>query len=76
MNRVLHSAATVWRFYRDGFRHMTWGRTLWVIIIVKLVVMFAVLRLFFFRPALAGLSEADRQETVGRNLLPGKGDRP
>ena len=27
------------RFYRDGFRQMTWGRTLWVIILVKLFVM-------------------------------------
>ena len=35
-------------FYRDGFRQMTWGRTLWIIILVKLFVMFAILRLFFF----------------------------
>lgn len=35
-------------FYRDGFRSMTVGRTLWKIIIIKLLVMFAVLKLFFF----------------------------
>ena len=38
----------VWRFYRDGFREMTWGRTLWIIILVKLFVLFAVLRAFFY----------------------------
>ncbi len=38
----------VWRFYRDGFRSMTVGRTLWAIILIKLFVMFFVLRLFFF----------------------------
>ena len=38
----------VFRFYRDGFRRMTLGKTLWKIIVIKLVVMFAVLKLFFF----------------------------
>lgn len=36
------------RLYRDGFRRMTVGRTLWKIILVKLVILFAVLKLFFF----------------------------
>ncbi len=58
----------VWRFYRDGFRAMTWGRTLWLIIIVKLVILFAVLRLIFFRPALGGLDEKQKSERVGDNL--------
>ena len=63
MNRILHAASAVWRFYRDGFRNMTWGRTLWIII-------FVVLRLFFFQPVLKGLSDTEKQETVGRNLTP------
>ncbi len=36
------------RFYVDGFRSMTVGRTLWIIIGIKLFIMFAVLKLFFF----------------------------
>ncbi len=36
------------RLYRDGFRSMTVGKTLWKIIFIKLFVMFAVLKLFFF----------------------------
>ena len=36
------------QFYRDGFRSMVLGRTLWKIILIKLVVMFGVLKLFFF----------------------------
>ena len=35
-------------FYVDGFRSMTTGRTLWKIIFVKLFIMFAILKLFFF----------------------------
>ncbi len=36
------------RFYSDGFRNMTWGKKLWGIILLKLFIMFAILRLFFF----------------------------
>ncbi len=36
------------RFYRDGFAGMTLGRTLWTIILIKLFVMFAILKVFFF----------------------------
>jgi hypothetical protein len=38
----------IYRFYRDGFRQMTVGRTLWKIIFIKLIVMFVILKLFFF----------------------------
>ena len=61
--------ANVWRFYRDGFREMTWGRTLWVIILVKLFIIFAVLRVFFFRPALAGLDAVEKPAAVADELL-------
>ena len=36
------------QFYIEGFRSMTVGRTLWAIIILKLIVIFLVLKLFFF----------------------------
>lgn len=38
----------IWRFYADGFRSMTVGRKLWLLIIIKLLVLFFVFRLFFF----------------------------
>jgi hypothetical protein len=38
----------VLQFYIDGFRGMTLGRTLWAIILVKLFILFFVLKLFFF----------------------------
>ena len=41
----------VFYFYRDGFREMTWGRVLWAIILIKLFVMFFVLKLFFPLPS-------------------------
>jgi len=36
-------------FYIDGFREMSWhSRKLWVIILIKLFIIFVVLKLFFF----------------------------
>lgn len=60
--------SSVWCFYRDGFRRMTWGRTLWLIILIKLFVIFVVLRLFFFRPVLAGMSDSQKSDAVATGL--------
>ncbi len=63
-------ALRIWRFYRDGFRSMTWGRVLWLIIIVKLVVMFGVLRLFFFPDYLSRAGDdAAKAGYVARELV-------
>ncbi|NDP21798.1 MAG: DUF4492 domain-containing protein [Paludibacter sp.] len=35
-------------FYRDGFKNMTVGKTLWIIILIKLFIMFVILKTFFF----------------------------
>lgn len=38
----------IFNFYVDGFKGMTLGKTLWTIIGIKLLVMFAVIRVFFY----------------------------
>lgn len=38
----------VFDLYYDGFRHMRLGRTLWAIILIKLFIIFAILKVFFF----------------------------
>ena len=38
----------IFYFYYDGFKAMTLGKTLWIIILVKLFIFFFVLKLFFF----------------------------
>ncbi|MDR3245717.1 MAG: DUF4492 domain-containing protein [Prevotellaceae bacterium] len=38
----------VFLFYYDGFKEMTVGKVLWAIILIKLAIMFLVLKLFFF----------------------------
>ncbi|MCF0174994.1 MAG: DUF4492 domain-containing protein [Bacteroidales bacterium] len=59
----------IWTFYRDGFREMTWGRTLWVLVFLKLIFLFLVLRLFFFKPAMAGKSDEQKSEIVATRLI-------
>jgi len=38
----------IYQFYYQGFKSMTVGKKLWTIIIIKLIILFAVLKLFFF----------------------------
>ena len=35
-------------FYYDGFRSMAVGRTLWKIILIKLFIIFFILKIYFF----------------------------
>ncbi len=34
-------------FYKEGFKNMDIGRVLWVVVLVKLFIIFIILRLFF-----------------------------
>ena len=61
----------IWRFYRDGFREMTTGKSLWVLKIVKLVLIFVVMKLLFL-PALLKRDYKDddsRADAVRSSLL-------
>ena len=60
---------SIYIFYRDGFKNMTWGRQLWWIILLKLILLFLVLRVFFFKPVLAGKSEVQKIEHVSKQLI-------
>lgn len=37
----------IFHLYYDGFRTMTLGKTLWAVILIKLAIIFLVLKLFF-----------------------------
>ncbi|MBQ6310665.1 MAG: DUF4492 domain-containing protein [Bacteroidales bacterium] len=59
----------VYVFYRDGFRNMEVGKTLWLIILIKLAIIFLILRVFFFRPELSRYdTDAEKAEHVIENL--------
>jgi hypothetical protein len=57
-------------FYVEGFKSMTIGKTLWLIILVKLFVMFVILKIFFFPSYLGKFDKpAEKQEYVLNELI-------
>lgn len=58
------------KMYADEFRQMTIGKTLWAIVILKLIVLFLVIKLFFFPNILQRDydSDAARADAVRTNL--------
>ena len=60
----------IYQFYLEGFREMKLGKTLWLIILVKLFIMFFILKLFFFPNYLGQLdSDSEKQEHVSGELI-------
>ena len=55
--------------YRDGFRNMTLGRTLWLIILIKLFIIFAILKVFFFPNFLKEHAQGDESGYVANELV-------
>jgi hypothetical protein len=58
------------QFYITGFKEMTLGRTLWAIILIKLFILFFILKLFFFPNYLKKnfKNDKDRTENVIENF--------
>ena len=69
MKEKKNTLTAIWQLYRDGFRNMTWGKPLWGLIILKAIILFAILRVFFFQPAMKGLTEEEKSEQVGNRLV-------
>ncbi len=58
----------IWNLYYDGFRNMSkWGKQVWIVILVKLFIMFVILKLFFFPNFLKTNFETDEQR--GNHVL-------
>ena len=60
----------IWQFYYTGFKEMTVGKTLWAIILIKLFIMFFVLKFFFFKSDLREYKTVDeKSKKVIENIL-------
>ncbi len=52
---------TLFHFYYDGFRNLSsWGKNVWIIILIKLFLIFFILRLFFFHDFMKERFENDK----------------
>ncbi|CAD7287124.1 DUF4492 domain-containing protein [Campylobacter suis] len=49
--------------YVDGFKNMKVGKRLWLIIAIKLLIMFGVLKVFFFNETLNTKFETNEQKS-------------
>ena len=59
----------VYDLYSDGFRHMRLGRTLWAIILIKLFIIFVILKIFFFPNFLKQHAKGNEPAFVATELL-------
>ena len=52
------------KFYIDGFKNLeSLGIRLWVVILVKLFIMFAILKIFFFQDFLDNKFDTDQEKS-------------
>ena len=60
--KIYSKLKSIFTFYYEGFRDMSlWGRKVWTILIIKLIVMFAILRVLFFPDFLKSKFNNDKQ---------------
>ncbi len=62
-------AYRVFDLYYDGFKNMRLGRVLWTVILIKLFIIFAVLKLFFFPNFLKQHAAGDEAGYVATELV-------
>jgi hypothetical protein len=53
----------IFGFYYQGFKSMTVGKNLWLIILIKLFILFAIFRLFFFHDFLGSRFKTDQDKS-------------
>ncbi len=72
-NYIKCMMSAVFHLYYDGFKNMSVGKTLWVVILVKLFIIFFVLKLFFFPNILhEKASKGHEGDYVSSKILPNK----
>ena len=60
----------IFHLYYDGFRTMTLGKTLWTVILIKLAIIFLVLKLFFFPNYInSNVKNGDKAGFVSKEIL-------
>jgi len=54
----------IWRFYIDGFKDLSsWGRSVWIVILIKIFILFVIIRLFFMPDILKKNYTTDEQRS-------------
>ncbi|EAI5616271.1 DUF4492 domain-containing protein [Campylobacter jejuni] len=75
LKHLYFSISQIFNFYKEGFKNLTLGKTLWKIIFIKLFVMFVILKFFVFDVNFNSIFKSDKEKStfVLKNLtLEGK----
>ncbi|EAB5361188.1 DUF4492 domain-containing protein [Campylobacter jejuni] len=75
LKHLYFSISQIFNFYKEGFKNLILGKTLWKIIFIKLFVMFVILKLFVFDVNFNSIFKSDKEKStfVLKNLtLEGK----
>ncbi|EAL1123727.1 DUF4492 domain-containing protein [Campylobacter coli] len=61
----------IFNFYKEGFKNLTLGKTLWKIIFIKLFIMLVILKLFVFDVNFNSIFKNDNEKSnfVIENLI-------
>ncbi|RQD89536.1 DUF4492 domain-containing protein [Campylobacter hepaticus] len=61
----------IFNFYKEGFKNLTLGKTLWKIIIIKFIIIFVILKLFIFDVNFNSMFKSDKEKSsfVFENLI-------
>ncbi|MCW1359974.1 DUF4492 domain-containing protein [Campylobacter sp. US33a] len=70
LKRYFNALCEIFNFYKEGFMNLKLGKTLWKIIIIKLLVMFLFIKMFLFDNTINSAFNTQKEKTnfVIKNL--------
>lgn len=63
LQKAKHVLKTILQFYIDGFKNMTVGKILWAIILIKLFIMFFIIKPVYFSRTTQNRNDARQTES-------------
>jgi len=64
MNALHPTVIRIFRLYYDGFRNLSWwGKRVWIIILIKIFIIFIILKIFFFHDFLKGKFKTEDEKS-------------